>query len=163
MTKIFQILSRIYPHTSYSRKLQMIAVILVTFLASFAEILSIGAVIPFITALQSPDVVIEQLNDFLPKFSQYLVRNGNIQFNITILFCSAIFLAMTIRLFLVFISARFSFGLATDLSTKMMKLTLHQSYQTHLNRNSSEVIAAMTTKTNSIVYSSIIPSILLFN
>lgn len=163
MTKIFQILSRIYPHTSYSRKLQMIAVILVTFLASFAEILSIGAVIPFITALQSPDVVIEQLNDFLPILSQYLASNGNIQFNITILFCAAIFLAMTIRLFLVFISARFSFGLATDLSTKMMRLTLHQSYQTHLNRNSSEVIAAMTTKTNSIVYSSIIPAILLFN
>ena len=163
MTKIFQILSRIYPHTSFSRKLQMIAVILVTFLASFAEILSIGAVIPFITALQSPEVVIEQLNDFLPILSQYLARNGNIQFNITILFCSAIFLAMTIRLFLVFISARFSFGLATDLSTKMMRLTLHQSYQTHLNRNSSEVIAAMTTKTNSIVYSFIIPSILLFN
>ena len=34
MTKIQKILSRIYPHTSYSRKLQMIAVVFVTFLAS---------------------------------------------------------------------------------------------------------------------------------
>jgi len=141
----------------------MIGVIFVTFLASFAEILSIGAVIPFITALQSPEIVLEQVNNFSTILYQYLVSNGNIQFNITFLFCAAILLAMIIRLFLVFISARFSFGLATDLSTKMMKLTLNQSYQTHLNRNSSEVIAAMTTKTNSIVYSSIIPSILLFN
>ena len=163
MTKILKILSRIYPHTSFRRKLQMSTVIFVTFLASFAEILSIGAVIPFITALQSPEIVLEQVNNFLPILSQYLVSNGKLQFNITVLFCAAIILAMTIRLFLVFISARFTFGLATDLSTKMMTLTLNQSYQTHLNRNSSEVIAAMTTKTNSIVYSSIIPSILLFN
>ncbi|MDC3106056.1 ABC transporter ATP-binding protein/permease [Gammaproteobacteria bacterium] len=131
-------------------------------MASFAEILSLGAVIPFITVLQDPDQARLFVDVNIPSLKA-LSDQYDISWFITVGFCALVFLGMSIRLFLVFFSARFTFGLGSDLSCKMMSLNLSQSYQVHLNRNSSEVIAAMTTKTNSVIYSAIVPSLLMLN
>jgi ATP-binding cassette, subfamily B, bacterial PglK len=162
MAQLVLILRRVYPHLSKYRRWQLFSLILVTMLASIAEIISLGAVIPFITVLQDPNAAQGLMERYLPSLAAFFYES-DLTLVITISFCLAILLATIIRLGLVFISARFAFGLGSELSCKIMALNLDQDYQVHLNRNSSDVIAGMTTKTNSIIYSALVPAILLFN
>jgi ATP-binding cassette, subfamily B, bacterial PglK len=162
MSQLSGILRRVYPHLSKRRKWQLLGVIMLTIVASFAEILSLGAVIPFIAVLENPDIAQEQIVNYAPSLVAFF-EGSNLPVVITSIFCIAVLFAMIVRLGLVVFSARFTFGLGSDLSCKMMDLNLDQDYQVHLNRNSSDVISGMTTKTNSIIYSALVPTILLFN
>ena len=162
MRQLTSILRRVYPHLSKLRKWQLLGVIMLTMVASFAEILTLGAVIPFIAVLENPGIVQAQIVNYVPFLNAFF-EGSNLSIVITSIFCVAVLLAMIIRMGLVVASARFTFGLGSDLSCKMMALNLDQDYQVHLSRNSSAVIAGMTTKTNSIIYSALLPTILLFN
>jgi ATP-binding cassette, subfamily B, bacterial PglK len=160
--KFIGILKRIFVHLTGRRRKHLACLFILSVLASFAEILSLGAVIPFLTLLQDPEKARLLLEINMPSLI-VLLEQYDISRLVTFGFCASVLLAMNVRLLLVFFSARFTFGLGSDLSCKIMSLNLSQSYQVHLNRNSSEVIAAMTTKTNSVIYSAIVPALLLLN
>ena len=51
---MLNLLSTLWQHISLKRKKQMFFVVLLTMIASLAEILSIGAVVPFLAFLADP-------------------------------------------------------------------------------------------------------------
>jgi ATP-binding cassette subfamily B protein len=114
--------------------------------SAFFEMISLGAVVPFIGALVSPDKV----------FNQPLVRRVAETFGVsypdqlviplTIAFIVAAFTSAAIRLLLTWVSTKFSNAIGADFSIEMYRRTLHQPYRVHLERNSSEVISGITTK-----------------
>jgi len=127
-------------------------------LASLAEIVSIGAVFPFLAVLTAP----EQL--FHHPIAQSLIQTIEQTFGITtltepnqlilpltILFIIAAILAGAIRLTLLYAMTRLSFAAGADLSINIYQRTLYQAYSIHIARNSSEVINGIINKTGGVI------------
>ncbi len=132
-------------------------------ISSFAEVLSISAVFPFLGALTSPERV------FQNTLTQPIIRvfgissPDQILLPLTITFCTlAVFSGIT-RLSILWANIRFSSAIGADLSISIYRRTLYQPYSTHVSRNSSEVIAGITGKANSVVGSTVLPCLTLFS
>lgn len=145
---IFHLLTRLWAHLSSRRRAQFGLLLLLTISASFAEVLSIGAVLPFLGVLTSPASV------FQHPIAQPVIQTLGITtpdqllLPVTIAFGLAALLAGGTRVILLWASMRLSFATGADLSYSIYQRTLYQPYAVHVARNSSEVIAAITTKVN---------------
>ena len=126
--------------------------------ASFAEILSIGAVLPFLAVLTAPERIFR-----LPA-AQSLIQAAGITSTsqlllpLTIIFGVAALLSGAMRLLLLWASTRLSFATGADLSISIYRRTLYQPYAVHLARNSSAVITGISTKAKSVIISIIAPT-----
>ena len=65
------------------------------------------------------------------------------------------------RLILLWASTRLSFATGSELGINVYRRTLYQSYADHCARNSSEVLSGISEKTNTVVYSVILPTLTL--
>ena len=121
-------------------------------LASFAEILSIGAVLPFLAILTDPARV------FAHPSAQYIVRTlgltepSQLLLPLTIAFGMAALIAGGMRLMLLWASTRLSYAAGADLSISIYRRTLYQPYSVHVARNSSEIIDGISSKTGNAIY-----------
>ena len=130
-------------------------------LTSFAEVISIGAVLPFLGVLTSPERIFT--HQAAQRFIQALGINDPVQLllALTIAFGLAILTAGVMRLLLVWASTRLSFAIGADLSINIYRRTLYQPYSVHCSRNSSEVINGISGKVNSVIGSIIVPCLML--
>ena len=142
------LLRRLWSHLTLRRRCQFGFLLVLMCIASFAELLSIGSVLPFLGVLTSPDRVfeypaaqpiIEALDINSPK--QLLLP-------MTLIFGFVALLAGAIRLLLLWASTRLSFATGADLSINIYNSTLQQPYAVHVARNSSQVISGISDKTN---------------
>lgn len=146
MIKSLHLLTRFWSHISVRRRLELSLLLLVMLASSFAEVISIGMVVPFLSALTDPDLVFS--NQFLqPIFFHFgIFAPVDIILPITAAFVTAVALSASIRLLLVALQVRLSAEIINELATKAYQNTLSQPYSTHISRNSSEVIAGIITK-----------------
>lgn len=121
--------------------------------ASFAEIISIGAVIPFLAVLTAPERIF-QLPIAQPVIKLLgLTSSGQLLLPLTITFGIAAIFSGAIRLFLLWASTRLSYATGADLSISIYRRTLYQPYSVHVARNSSEIISGITNKTAVVIAS----------
>ena len=59
---IFSLLQSLWQHISRRRRMQLSFLLIIIVVTSFTEILSIGAVLPFLTALTAPERIFENIN-----------------------------------------------------------------------------------------------------
>ena len=120
-------------------------------LASFAEILSIGSVLPFLGVLTAPRHVFEYpaAQPFIQALG--LTAPEQLLLPLTIAFGLAALMAGAMRLLLLWASTRLSFATGADLSINIYRRTLYQPYAVHVARNSSEVINGITGKANGVI------------
>lgn len=126
-------------------------------LASFAEILSIGAVLPFLGVLTAPDRVFA--HPAAQPFIRALALTSPTQLvaPLAIAFGAAAIAAGGMRLLLLKASSRLTFATGADLSSGIYRRTLFQPYPAHITRNSSEVITGISVKTTGVIYGVIVP------
>lgn len=154
---------RLWRHLSQRRQRQFGLLLVLMVFASFAEILSIGAVLPFLGVLAAPAHVFE-----LPVAQPFirvlnLVSPDQLLFPLTIGFGLAAILAGGMRLLLLWVSTRLSFAAGADLSISIYRRTLYQPYAVHVSRNSSEVINGISGKVNGVIYGAIVPILTLIS
>jgi ATP-binding cassette subfamily B protein len=135
-----------------SRKRQFFLIILLMFAASLFEIVSIGAVIPFLGALASPEKVFDtpQLQ-FLFKFFD-LTSPDQMLLPMTAIFCCAAIMSGLMRLLLLWAINRISFSIGSDLSIQVYRHLLYQSYSFHLKHSSSTAISSISSKVDAVIY-----------
>jgi ATP-binding cassette subfamily B protein len=121
-------------------------------LASFAEILSIGAVLPFLGVLTAPERIFELPLAQPIIHALKLTEPKQLLLPLTIVFGAAALIAGAMRLLLLWSSTRLSFATGADLSISIYRRTLYQPYAVHCARNSSEIINGISNKTNSAIY-----------
>ena len=147
-----ELLRRLWSHITPRRRVQFAILFVLMILASFAEILSIGAVVPFLGVLTAPERV------FSHELAQPLVRAldlkepKDLMLPLTIAFATAALFSGIMRLAMLFAQTRLSYAVGADFSLSIYRRTLYQPYAVHAKRNSSKVIAAITTKTTSVVH-----------
>lgn len=151
------LLRRLWAHVSPRRRVQFGLLFLVMILASIGEVVSIGAVLPFLGVLTAPDRLYEL--PILQPFIQTLGLTGPQQliFPFTVLFCVCAIFAGLMRLIQLILVMRLSHAVGADLSVSIYQRALYQPFIVHASRNSSELIAGISTKANAVVYAVIMP------
>lgn len=123
---------------------------------AFAEVISIGAVMPFLTILISPDTVFAYPL-LQPVFKIFGVKTaGELLLPITILFIFSVIISNGLRMVLYWILINLAHKIGSDLSARIFRHILFQSYEYHLQKNSSESITILN-KSSEIVGRSILP------
>ncbi len=148
---------RLYSHITKLRKYQLLCLVIFMILASFAEVVSIGAVIPFLGVLIAPEGVFNN-----PAFSSFIKYFGYQEPNdlilpMTIIFISASIISSIIRIFVTWFNTKLSFKIGVDFSIKMFTNSLYQPYSTHVNENSSEIINTITAKATGTIFNYLTP------
>jgi ABC-type bacteriocin/lantibiotic exporter with double-glycine peptidase domain len=119
--------------------------------ASFAEVLTIGAVLPFLMALTSPKSVLEHhlAQPFIAFFG--IAGRGDLLLALTIAFGAASLIAGLLRMVLLWANTQISCRTGADISINIYRRTLYQPYSVHVLRNTSEVISGVTIKANHVI------------
>jgi len=134
------------------RQFQCTLLVGLMFFSAIAEVISIGALLPFLSAIAMPEKM----------FSYSLVREIAYNFGIenaagilkpfTIIFIITAIVAGLVRLLLLWTTNWLAFSIGADLSMEIYRRTLYQPYSVHIARNSSEIISGITTKTNALIF-----------
>jgi ABC-type multidrug transport system fused ATPase/permease subunit len=160
---ITQLLQRLWHHISPRRRGQFGLLLVFMLAASFAEILSIGAVLPFLAVLTAPERVFGHAAAQPAIQMLGLTAPPQLLFPLTVVFGATALLAGAMRLLLLWASTRLSFATGADLGMSIYRRTLYQPYAVHCARNSSEVITGISGKANGIIYSIILPFLTLIS
>ncbi|MGC8659675.1 MAG: ABC transporter ATP-binding protein [Desulfomonilaceae bacterium] len=143
---ISTLLLNLWRHLKKRRQRQLLLLLLLMLTSAFSELITLGAVLPFIGVLTVPEkvfnyTVIEKLVRIVGITSpSQLVAPLVVTFALTAL------LAGSLRLLLVWTNAKLSNSVGADISIEMYRRTLYQPYKIHVVRNSSEVIDGITHK-----------------
>lgn len=141
----------LWRHFSPRRRRQFVLLTGLMVISAFAEVASLGLVLPFLGVLTAPDWV------FRHRFAADLARSlgitsvGQLFLPVTVAFAITALAAGAIRLLVLWASTRLAFATGADLSSEVYRRTLYQPYRVHVARNSSEVISGITTKVGGAV------------
>ena len=132
-------------------------------LASIAEVISIGAVIPFLGIMTAPETVINL--PYLQPILLYLEISSQSELLIlfTLIFIVAAIFSGAMRLTLLWFQTRLSHSVGASIGIEIYRRTLFQPYSLHISRNSSEIITGITQKTNVVVDLVLIPIFTIFS
>ena len=135
----------IWGHLTSRRRIQLGLLLVVMLLSGMAELVSLGAVLPFLSFLVNPEQLWQQL--FVQDLAAWLGINtsSELLLPITLAFALASITAAFIRIANLWMNGRFAAAVGSDLSCEAYRLTLFQPYSVHLQRNSSSVITTITT------------------
>ena len=139
----------LFAHLSRRRRWQLVGLFFLMILSALAEMATLGAVVPFLALLADQTVANKYplLQTILSWFGSV---KGNTLLSAGILFCMITICAAMIRMFMMWSSMRFSYGLGADIGGKVYLRTLHQPYSWHVSQNSSELLAGLD-KVNDVV------------
>jgi len=163
-------LKKLWQYLSQRRKKQFGLLLALMILASFTEMISVGAVLPFLGVLTAPEEVFHHpfmqatINGLEQMFGiATITEPDQLILPLTIAFIAAALLAGAIRLTLLYVMTRYSYATGADLSINIYRRTLYQPYSMHVARNSSEVINGIITKTNTVINSVLNPLLTLIS
>jgi len=138
-----------YLDKRHKRRSWLIFILMI--IVSFAEVISIGAILPFLGVLTSPELVYQ--NAFMQPIIQTLELNSANQLvlPLTIGFIVATLIAGVMRITLLNAINHFERVVGTDLNIDVYRNTLYQSYSDHIDRNSSYIVSLITKKTDVVI------------
>lgn len=144
--KLGKLLMHIFQHIPVRRRMQFGLVIGLTVITSFAEVISLGSIVPFIGILTEPERVFN--SPMLASYIQWFVieKPEELILPLVVCFSFAAIAAAILRLMLLWFSIRLSNATGADLSVAVYERTLYQPYRTHVARNSSQLISGITQK-----------------
>jgi ABC-type multidrug transport system fused ATPase/permease subunit len=136
-------LREIFAHVSPQRRRQLLPVLALMLAGALAELVSIGAILPFLALVADPQkaMAVGPLRSVLESVG--LDTPMRVVTAAAILFALSAIVAGAVRLLLVWVSQRYVFGIAKELGVAVYSRTLHQPYAYHTGQNSSETLAAI--------------------
>ncbi len=154
---LLELLHRLWNHFSNRRKGQFGLLLGLMVLASFAEILSIGSVLPFLAVLTDPQRIFE-FHLTQPLIKTLGINNASqLLLPLTAAFCITAVLAAAIRLLLLRLSLFLAAAAGSDIGYDMYRRTLYQPYSVHVSRNTSEIIDGISIKSTAIANGIVMP------
>ncbi len=145
------LLSRFWGHLAPRRRVQYAVFTGLVLVSAFTEVVSLGAVLPFLGVLTAPErVFAHPLAQRLAQALGITTAQGLV-LPVTLGFMAMVVGAGAFRLFLLWVSARLTGNVGGELSIAVYRRTLYQPCQTHLARNSSEIIGTITGTVSSLI------------
>jgi ATP-binding cassette, subfamily B, bacterial PglK len=151
------LLRRLWAHIEKKRKKQFILMAILMFVTSIMEVVSIGAVLPFLSVISSPDSVRQNPWVHYIFWRGEDVSSGELVQYIAYAFVLAVVLAGAFRVVQLKAITSFSYSIGADINLKIYRSMLYQPYIVHASRNSSEIISAITGKADGVISNTVIP------
>jgi ABC-type multidrug transport system fused ATPase/permease subunit len=134
------LLLALWGHLSLRRRRQYGLLAVLMIFSAIAEVVSLGAVLPFLGILVAPEKLFNQ-----PIVAEYAKSFGwsssdQLVLPLTVGFIGVITISGAIRMGLLWVNTRLVHASGADLSIEAYRRTLYQPYQVHVARNTSDVI-----------------------
>jgi ATP-binding cassette, subfamily B, bacterial PglK len=156
-------LKSIWKILSHTRKKQFVILLTLMILASLVEVISIGAVFPFLGVLTAPEEIYAHSSMQFINTTLGITHSSQLLFPLTIVFISIVFIAGGVRLLLLYLITRFSIYIGGDISNDIYQKSLYQKYSVHISRNSSVVINGIIVKVNDVIHGVFNPMLILIS
>ena len=145
-TSLRSLLVRLWRQIGRRRQRQFIAIMGLGVFTGFAEVVSLGAVLPFLGVLTAPERVVN-----FPFVRHLMATFGVTTTSQLILLLAAAFgvaavAAGALRLVLLWGCTRVALSTGAEISSEVYRRSLYQPYQVHVMRNSSELLSGITGK-----------------
>jgi len=149
----------IWGNCTPKRRLQFFATFIAIVGNSFAEILSLASLIPFLSVLSDPNRFWENgaVRSYAAWFSIHSA--GQALPAVCIAFGIITVISAASRTLTIVVNSRFTMGLGADLSRLVFERTLRQPYAVHSMQNSAVVIANVTQNVAAFVNGILSPSV----
>lgn len=156
-TSLSNLLVCLWQHLSRRRRSQFLWLLGLMVVNAVAQIVSLGAVIPFLSVLVAPEILFKQpvIADFALKWG--ITSGDQLMLPLTVAFTVAALVAGLIQIFLLWASTRLTVVSGSELSIEVYRRTLYQPFNVHVARNSSEVISGISNKVNTVVLEVMFP------
>lgn len=151
------LLFRLWRHLERRRQNQFGMLVGLIILSALSEVISLGALIPFLSILTSPEYFFNQQVVMNIAMTWGITSSDQLVLPLTLAFAAAALIAGAIRIILLWVSTRLSFSTGADLGIEVYRRTLYQPYEVHVSRNSSEIISGITNKVDGVVFGVILP------
>jgi ABC-type multidrug transport system fused ATPase/permease subunit len=162
-SSLIDLLKRLWLHLGRYRQGQFGLLMCLMLVSAFAEVVSLGAVLPFLGILVAPEHVFNQVFIRGVVLALGITSADELVLPLTIAFIILALLTGVIRILLIWFSTRLAFASGADISIEVYRRTLYQPYRVHLSRNSSEVISGITNKVNTVVFAVMLPLLTLIS
>jgi ATP-binding cassette, subfamily B, bacterial PglK len=140
------LLRRLWHHLGRRRQWQFGLLLCLMLTSALAEVVSLGAVLPFIGVLAAPDRIFNYPVVASVARSLGIAAATDMLLPLTVAFAAAAMIAGGIRMLLLWSATRLAYASSADLSADAYRRTLYQPFRAHLARNSSELINSLTSK-----------------
>ena len=136
---IKMLLSKLPPR----RRWQLALLALLMLLGGFAEVVTLGLVVPFLAFLIDPLQAL-QLR-FVAQIASIfdLVDPNILRWQFTVLFAVAAVSSAAVRLTIIWATTRIVFSIGHEIGVDVYRRVIYQPYAVHVSKNSSEIIGAI--------------------
>jgi ATP-binding cassette subfamily B protein len=125
------------------RKRHLILLSLLMLAGAFAEIVSLGLIVPFLAFLIDPLQALQV--PIVARISESfdLGDPNDLRWKFTLLFAVSALASGAVRLVLIVATARIAFGIGFEIGSEIYRQTIYQSYAVHISRSSSDIIGGL--------------------
>ena len=128
-----KLLQGLWSHLSGQRRIQLCMLLIMMLFSAAAELISLGAVIPFLGVMTDPNTGLQRTL-FPLWISRHFALSENFQLLIVVIvFALAIVFAATIRLVNLWLNGRMAATIGSDLSCESYLRTLYQPCSVHIH------------------------------
>ena len=141
--KSTQAVKGLFSQLSPRRRWQLVLLVLLMLVGGFAEVVSIGLIVPFLAFLIEPleamqlTLVAQIANIF------DLTDLNDLRWFFTVLFMVAAVVSGVMRFLVIWINTRITFSIGHEIGVEIYRRVIYQSYAVHVSRHSSEIIGAV--------------------
>jgi ABC-type multidrug transport system fused ATPase/permease subunit len=146
MSTLPNLLIRLWNKFSRRRRRQFGLIMVLMLVSAFAEVIALGAVLPFLGILTAPEKVFNHPGVADLALAWGINSADQLVLPLTAMFAALALIAGVIRILLLWASTRIAYASGADISIEVYRRALYQPYQVHLARSSSEVISGITNK-----------------
>lgn len=141
-------LCQLVGYISPERRRQLGLLFVLMLLSSFSGMTSLGAIVPFLSALSEPERILAD-----PQWQRLLgllsiESSSQLVTLLALGFIAAAVTASALRLLTLNVQTYLSAGIGSDLSCQIFAKTIQQPYQFHVRHNSSDLIQILVDDTN---------------
>lgn len=140
------LVGRLWRHLDGRRRRQVCALCVLILVSGFCEILTLGAVLPFLGILAAPDQVIGHPVGARLASIWGATSADQLVLPLAVLFALAAMTAGGTRLLLLWVNDRLAYAISGDFAAEIYRRTLYQPYTVHVRRHSSVVLSGVTQK-----------------
>ena len=145
----FEPLYKIFNSFSFRKRSQLLLLIPIFIVQAITEIISIGAIVPFITAITNPQLVYNYLDGFiLIKNILYIRTAEDVLFPFFCIFIFFILFSGIFKLVSSYLVLRVTYSAGSELAILIFKKNIYQYYSFFLKRDSNELITLLHAKSS---------------
>ena len=125
------------------RRTQLVLLLGLMLVGALAEVLSLGAIVPFLAILADPVQALQR-----PLVAQVVATLGlsdaeDIRWQLTLLFAGTAVAAGIVRFVLIYAISKLNYGIGHEIGAEVYRRTLYQPYEVQVARNSSEIMGGI--------------------